>query len=363
MRLPRCTLIDYMTPTKPVAGPNAVPVLRQYLNDRPGKRYVAIVDDNTNEHCITPLITEVPELAGIDIIEVVNGEDSKDIEICASIWAAMVELKCDRNTLLFSVGGGMVCDLGGFVASCYKRGIEFIHIPTSLLAMVDASLGGKTGVNLDHLKNQIGLFSQPSGIYIDPRFLATLPNREYRAGLAEMAKHGLILDERHWNDVQNCDPSTPAGMEEAIIHSMAIKQMVVEEDLLEHGKRKILNFGHTIGHAVEALSMDHENPLLHGEAVALGLVAEAWLSHKVCGLPLEVAEDVSRWVHRIYPSLELPKVSMESILRVIEHDKKNSNGVVNYVLLEEVGKAVWDQQVPENLVAESLDFFSKGAPK
>ena len=176
-----------------------------------------------------------------------------------------------------------------------------------------------------------------------------------------MAKHGLIADPKHWNDIRTCDPSTSAGMEETIIHSMAIKQVVVEEDPLEQGKRKILNFGHTIGHAVEALSMDQEHPLLHGEAVALGMVAEAWLSHKVCGLPLEHATQVAEWVHSVFPWIDIHPDHIDSILSVIQHDKKNSNGQVLYVLLEAIGKAVYNQVVPEELVAEAMAFYRNTA--
>ena len=255
----------------------------------------------------------------------------------------------------------MVCDLGGFVASCFKRGIEFLHIPTTLLAMVDASLGGKTGVNLGHLKNQVGVFAQPVGIYTDVRFLETLPERELRAGLAEMAKHGLIRDRAHWEEVAAVDPAEIGQLDEAIVRSIAIKQAVVEEDPYEQGLRKILNFGHTVGHAVEALFMTAEKPLLHGEAVAIGMVAEAWLSHKVCGLPLEDAEAIAHWVGRTFDPVEIPADDLEYLQQLITHDKKNHQGTVLYVLLESIGNAVYNKEVPDEMLADALNFYHLAA--
>lgn len=347
-----------VTPTKPVAGPNAVPVLRQYLADRPHKKFIALVDENTHEHCLTPLITEVPELYGIDVMEVVSGEDSKDLEICQSIWEGMIELGADRNTMLVNLGGGVICDLGGFVAGCFKRGIDYIHVPTTLLAMVDASLGGKTGVNIDHLKNQIGLFNQPEGIFIDPRFLSTLPEREIRSGMAEMMKHGLIRDAEHWNTLINTDYANAQAMGDLIIESIAIKQAVVEDDPLEHGIRKILNYGHTLGHAVESLFMTMDEPLLHGEAVAYGLVTEAWLSHKVCGLPKSDAEAIAEAVFNLFDKVDIAPYNSGHILELLGHDKKNKNGTVRYALLEAIGSARFDVEASDDLVKEALDFYN-----
>lgn len=346
-----------ITPTKPVVGPNAVPVLRQFLSDRPVKKFVALVDENTHDNCLGPLITEVPELTGIDVLEIVASEDSKDLEIAQSIWEGMVELKVDRHALMVNLGGGVVTDLGGFVAGCFKRGIDFINVPTSLLGMVDASLGGKTGVNIDHLKNQIGLFINPVGIYIDPRFLSTLPERHYRSGLAEMLKHGLIRSEAHWEALGNANLFDALDVGDLLVDSIAIKQAVVEEDPMEKGLRKVLNYGHTIGHAVEGLYMTADEPLLHGEAVAVGLIAEAWLSHKLCGLPLADAEQIAKRVSSVFDAVAVPASELDYLQKLINHDKKNAGGSVRYALLERIGQATYDVEVPNEMLAEALDFY------
>ena len=244
---------------------------RFVAEQRPSKIFL-LADKHTNE-CCTPIVlsvlaTDIP----LEIIEIEAGEPHKHIDTCTQVWYALSELGADRKSLLINIGGGVVTDLGGFVASTYMRGIPFINIPTSLLAMVDASVGGKTGVDLGALKNLVGVINNPKGVLIYPDFLATLPTEELRSGMAEMFKHGLISDEGYWHKMCNLSELTEAHLGSLIYESVIIKNEVVTQDPTEKGLRKTLNYGHTLGHAIESYCLQNPNRerLLHGEAIAIG---------------------------------------------------------------------------------------------
>src|SRR6201996_7996258 len=267
----------------PIYFENTLAELVNFINKGNYSRFFVLTDENTGKHCLPLIRKYIDNLDNFDIIEINAGEENKNIDFCVGVWKMLIDFSADRQSLLINLGGGVISDLGGFSASTYKRGIDFVHVPTTLLSQVDASVGGKTGIDLDNIKNIIGTFTQPKAVFIAYDFLKTLPPRQILSGLAEMLKHGLITDAAFWNDLKNSDLSFPG--EELIYKSIQIKNKVVLEDPKEMGIRKSLNFGHTIGHAVETNSLLHdENPLTHGEAIAIGMICESYLSHKKTGL-------------------------------------------------------------------------------
>ena len=289
-------------------------------------------------------------------IEIVikSGEQQKNLRTVQRIWNKLLKNNADRHSLLINLGGGMVSDLGGFAASCFKRGIDFINIPTTLLAMVDASIGGKTGIDFGGFKNQIGVFSNPKDVLVDPVFLRTLPQREILSGLAEMLKCGFIADsELLQADLENY---------ESYIHRAAeIKKTIVAEDPFEQGKRKILNFGHTIGHAVESHYLTKELPLLHGEAVAVGMWCALWLSVMKTGLDAAVLHDYETKLPMLLSEAQMI-VSVQDVdesMKKLVHDKKTRGGKPQFVLLEAVGEPVVDVEVKPDLICKALLQFRK----
>src|SRR5690554_6762169 len=257
--------------------------LNKFLKERSYSKIFILTDRNTGEQCLPILIAGMPVDFEYDIIEVDPGEENKNIDFCIGIWKMLLDFGAERNSLLINLGGGVVTDMGGFAASTYKRGIDFIQIPTTLLSQVDASIGGKTGIDLDTVKNIIGTFTQPQAVFINVDFLKTLDKRQLVSGFAEMIKHAFIFDANYYQELKAFDFDHPS--EAMIYRSVQIKNEVVKEDPKESGLRKILNFGHTIGHAVETYSIDNDkDSLVHGEAIAIGMICEAYLSHKYNGL-------------------------------------------------------------------------------
>ncbi|MCC6690576.1 MAG: 3-dehydroquinate synthase, partial [Bacteroidia bacterium] len=243
--------------------------------------FFILVDQNTIVHCLPYLIAEVKSLKNAEIIEIESGEQNKNIKVCIELWKVLGEYQANRKSVIINLGGGVICDIGGFVASTFKRGIEFINIPTTLLAQVDASVGGKTGIDFNNFKNEIGVFNNPSAVIVNPYFLKTLSKKEYLSGFAEIIKHALIADLAYWEKILKTELSDEVGIAELVKQSIAIKRKVVESDPHEKGLRKILNFGHTIGHALESYFLEkNESIVLHGEAVAAGMICEAYLSFR-----------------------------------------------------------------------------------
>lgn len=323
-------------------------------------RKFILVDEHTIQHCLPVLMTSVPSLRQAEVVEIESGESNKTIEICTRVWEVLTELNADRHCLLINLGGGVIGDLGGFVASTYKRGIHFVNVPTTLLAQVDASVGGKVGVNLTNFKNQVGVFNNPQAVYINPQFLNTLPRNEVMSGFAEMVKHGLISDAEHFEALKHFDLSRLDLLEPHIEQSVRIKNKIVLEDPTENDVRKCLNFGHTIGHAIESFSHENQSSgLLHGQAIAIGMVCEAYLSAEIAGLDRESLDDISQFLLGHYPSIRIDAVSHHRIIEIMRNDKKNFNDRMNFTLISEIGNAVYDQEVSADRVIDALNYYQK----
>ena len=317
-----------------------------------------LTDTNTNTNCLDRFLKET-NLNNYEVLKMKAGEENKNLKTCEKIWNELSELGADRNSLLINLGGGVVTDLGGFVACTFKRGIDFYNIPTTLLSMVDASVGGKTGIDLGVLKNQIGIIKEPKFILIDTKWLETLPQDEIRSGFAEMLKHGLICDPKYWKELKFIKSISEKSLIRFIKSSLQIKSNIVSKDPMEKGLRKILNFGHTLGHAIESYFLIHttKNKLLHGEAIAIGMVLEAYLSTQLVGLNKEEAKDIKETFAIFYPQINFRLKEVNEILKLLRHDKKNKAGLINFVLLKSIGSPVIDVQVPEHLYAKAFDFY------
>ena len=317
-----------------------------------------LTDSNTNQHCL-PLFDKLFQHA-YTLLTMEAGETNKHLATCEDLWASLSEQGADRNSLLINLGGGVVTDLGGFVACTYKRGIDFINIPTSLLAMVDASVGGKTGVDFHGLKNQIGIIKEPAFVVIDDTFLQTLPQDEHRSGCAEMLKHGLIADADYFSLLSSKSIDINAQMTDHIRHSVSIKSQVVTEDPFEQGLRKILNHGHTLGHAIETHFLEHptKNRLLHGEAIAIGMIMEAELSYRTTNLTVEERDQIKTVFSSIYDPVSFAESDVIAIKGLLKHDKKNQSDQVRFVLLQAIGKAVIDCLVSEEDINAAFQFYA-----
>ena len=320
-----------------------------------------LVDTNTEKHCLPLFLSTYNLPDNVEVICIEAGEENKHIHTCLGVWEALSDLGADRKSLMINLGGGVVTDLGGYVAASFKRGIDFINCPTSLLAMVDASVGGKTGVDLGALKNQIGSIVNPQAVVIDTAFLTTLPANEYRSGYAEMLKHGLIQDPAYWKLLSNYKAISTNDIATHIQHSVQIKSKVVKEDPKENGLRKILNFGHTLGHAIESYCLTEEDKttLLHGEAIAVGMILEAYLSVALLNLPEKEAEEIKAVFDSIYPKISFSEKEIDAILSLLIYDKKNSHGKIQFCLLDKIGAPQWDIEVPTALFKDAFRFYAK----
>ena len=333
--------------------------LNRFVAEQHPSKIFLLADKHTNE-CCTPIVlsvlaTDIP----LEIIEIEAGEPHKHIDTCTQVWYALSELGADRKSLLINIGGGVVTDLGGFVASTYMRGIPFINIPTSLLAMVDASVGGKTGVDLGALKNLVGVINNPKGVLIYPDFLATLPTEELRSGMAEMFKHGLISDEGYWHKMCHLSELTEAHLGSLIYESVVIKNEVVTQDPTEKGLRKTLNYGHTLGHAIESYCLQNPNRerLLHGEAIAIGMVLATYLSVKELGFSMEKCDEVKAVLGEYFRKKEFTYEEITDICQLMRFDKKNVGGNVHFVLLEAIGKPKIDCIVPYEEIYKAFEYY------
>lgn len=312
-----------------------------------------LTDENTREYCLNILKdVEYPEE---HLITIPEGELHKSLDSVAQIWTVLSRQGARRNSVLINVGGGLITDIGGFAASCFKRGIRCINIPTTLLAQVDASVGGKTGINFNGLKNEIGTFSIPEWVIIDNGFLKTLSYRQVLSGFAEMLKHALLAGEEELAEVMNVDLNRADSVEflELIKKSVSVKAAVVRADPKEKGIRKSLNFGHTIGHAIESVAIEHELSVCHGDAVAYGMVAELYLSMKRLGLKEKYYAAVRRFVHEHYPAYH-SVVSVDELYALMLHDKKNERDGVNFTLLRSPGEFEIDNYCSREEILEAL---------
>ncbi len=333
-------------------------VLKNLIGSRNYSRTLILVDENTKVHCLPILLKE----AGLEnplVLEIKAGESHKNIQTCTQIWTQMMSADINRKALLLNLGGGVIGDMGGFCASTFKRGIDFIQIPTTLLSQVDASIGGKLGIDFAQVKNSVGLFCNPQAVLISPEFLKTLSPRELRSGFAEILKHSLIADADQWQWQKDITGLNEIDWFEVLPPSLKVKKEIVAIDPFEQNIRKALNFGHTIGHAVESVALESEAPLTHGEAIAIGMVCEAYLSKEICGLSLEDLRAIKTTMLRIFGHQIQDSANFDRFVQLMYNDKKNEAQEINFTLLSTPGKAVINQTAPEKMILESLKYYNE----
>ena len=320
---------------------------------------IVIVDENTQEECWPFVLTTFDALSEAEVIVLPSGEQNKVMEVCFQVWEAFTNYHIQRNDLVINLGGGVVTDMGGFIASVYKRGIDFINVPTTLLSMVDASVGGKTGINLGAHKNQLGVFSAPELTVCDSSFLQTLDPKEILSGKAEMIKHGLIASASLLNDLINDKSEIPS--ERLIEEAIQIKSDIVDRDYKEQGERKKLNFGHTVGHSIEGYLLEKGIEITHGECIAWGMLVESYLSFELAGLTEKELETIEMFIRITYPALSIDESAFKSLIQLMGHDKKNQGDKINFTLLNAIGNSTIDYQLDEEQIFEALiKVLSKG---
>ncbi len=320
---------------------------------------VFLLSDETAYELCYPKIKGVKGISKERTVIIPSGDDNKGIEALAKVWHLLSHGGADRKSLLITLGGGMPCDLGGFAASTFKRGIQFINIPTTLLAQVDASIGGKTGINFAGFKNEIGVFSQASAVLVETSFLNTLDNKNIISGFAEMIKHAFIYCADKWDELKAFDINNPdyEHLKKLVADSIRIKDHFVQNDPLENHIRKALNFGHTFGHAFESLAMCEKRPVLHGYAVAFGMICELYLSHIRLGFPLPLVMEITNTLEKIFGHFTFTKDHFDQLYHLMTHDKKNEDNQINFTLLEQVGKIQINCQANKNEIYDALHFY------
>ncbi|WP_274476571.1 3-dehydroquinate synthase [Mangrovimonas aestuarii] len=334
--------------------------INSYLKNSDHSQIYVVVDENTHQYCLSQFLATIETKIAIEIIEIEAGESHKNIETCMGVWNALSELGADRKSLVINLGGGTITDLGGFVASTFRRGIKYINVPTTLLSMVDASIGGKTGVDLNGLKNQIGVINTPEMVLINTTFLNTLPTNEMRSGLAEMFKHALISNYQCWHRLNGLPKLTLEDLDSLIHESILIKKTIVEQDPTEEGLRKTLNFGHTLGHAIETycLTESDKESLLHGEAIAVGMILACYLSKELFGFPEQMCNEVKNTLQKYFGKIHFNTEDQIKIIELLKYDKKNTYGNINFVLLENIGKPLFDQKVSNRLIIKAFNYYA-----
>ena len=342
-----------MLPPHVFISADASKAVSSFLSNSSYSSICVLLDEHTEADCYPVIAKSLPEHK---IIRVLSGEENKNINTCSLIWQQLTEFTMDRHGLLIVLGGGVLGDMGGFCAATYKRGIDFLLMPTTLLAQVDASVGGKLGIDFQHYKNHIGLFQEPASTIICTEFLKTLPEREQRSGFAEIIKHCLISDKAMWKIVRS--KSLPLqDLQRLVQHSVEFKWSVVEKDPREKGLRKVLNFGHTIGHSVEGHSLKQGNRIFHGEAIAVGMICESYLAHKKGMIDTESLEQITEYLIRIFGKVELPE-DLRPILEGVIQDKKNKGSRVLMALIKGIGQAVWDVEINNEEIKASLLYYA-----
>jgi len=345
--------------SKVFVGDDVFNVLNEYLRPYRNSKIFILVDENTLKHCVTELISQNELLLNAEILEIDSGEENKTLDVCYQLWKILAEYKADRNSLLINLGGGVISDIGGFAASTYKRGIDFINVPTTLLAQIDASVGGKTGVDFEGLKNVIGVFNEAKGVFIYPNFLKTLDKRQMLSGYAEALKHGLIKDANYWSALEKGMLSDEKNWLKLITSSIHIKNEIVLNDPFESGERKLLNFGHTIGHAIESYSLKNDNkPLLHGEAIAIGMICESYISNKQQNLSDDNLKSITTTINGFYKPYELKELDFHQLIELMKNDKKNEKNAIIFTLLSKIGLAHINIEVEVDLILEALNYYN-----
>jgi 3-dehydroquinate synthase len=323
-----------------------------------------LTDEGSKQHCLNIIDADkltIPQ----NIITIPQGDINKNIKTAQSVWQHLSDNGADRHSLLINLGGGMPCDLGGFCAASFKRGIKFINIPTTLLAQVDASIGGKTGINLGGLKNEIGFFANPAAVLVDNCFFKTLDTPNLLSGYAELLKHALIHSNQTYQTLKKFDINNPDFQQlgELVIESIRIKDYFVVNDPTEKNIRKALNFGHTIGHAIETYSMQKGKPMLHGYAVAYGMIAELYLSHKQLGFPMAKIEDFAKYIKGLYGHITITENDINPLIELMRHDKKNEANKINFTLLKDIGDIEINCHATEEEIIDSLIFYNQTTSK
>jgi len=338
---------------------NAYTELNNYIKKSNYSNIFILGDANTLHFCLPQFKKNLEYNKSFKILEIGIGEDYKTIDTCTKLWQKLCNLGADRHSLLINLGGGIVTDLGGFVAATLKRGIHFINIPTTLLGMVDAAIGGKTGINLGALKNQVGVFCNPKMIIVDTKFLITLPQREFRSGMAEIIKYGLSYDRVLFDLILNYNPKDIILLEKLIYRSVEIKNEVVLKDPTEQDLRKVLNFGHSLGHAVESyfLKQSDIESVTHGEAVAAGMIAALYLSQKYYDFNRAKADEIKAFIINYFGKINIKESDFASILDLLKHDKKAESGVVNFVLIDKIGSYKLNCKVNNTDLIEALKYY------
>ncbi len=328
---------------------------QNFLKEKKYTQTLVLVDENTEGACFERFRTHFP--TDIHKIVVPAGELHKNIDTCQTVWREMFKAGAGRNALLIVLGGGVMGDMGGFCASTFKRGFDFIQMPTTLLSQVDSSIGGKLGIDFFNVKNSIGVFNNPKAVFISPQFLETLPPREILSGFGEIIKHALIADVQQWHNLLTINDLSTINWANYLVPSLKIKQRIVEIDPFEKGIRKALNFGHTIGHAIESAALDTEKPLTHGEAIAIGMICEGYLSSIANSLPLGDLNEIKDFILKHYGKYNIQQFDFEYLISLMKQDKKNEGDEINFSLLKSAGEVEVNCTATPQYIRESLAFY------
>ncbi|MBX7109708.1 MAG: 3-dehydroquinate synthase [Chitinophagales bacterium] len=339
---------------------------RSFTDFLAGKKYSAhfiLVDDQTVNYCLPYLLREVELLKAAKVIEIFSGEAFKNIDTAQQIWEQLTDAHADRHAVLINLGGGMVCDTGGFAAATFKRGIDFIHVPTTLLSQVDAAYGGKQGIDFNHFKNQVGVFKNPVAIFVQVELLKTLPQEQWVNGFAEVVKHALLAGGKNWKQIKGTEDLAAVNWRKAVHDSSAIKLEIVARDPLEMDLRKILNFGHTIGHAIETHLLNRGEPVLHGYCVAAGMIGELFLSQQLCGFPAKKMQEAIGLIRRHFPDVQIHADFDAELVGLMKQDKKNKAGRIQFALLQDIGEPVIGVETDEQFIVQALDYIRRLSAK
>jgi 3-dehydroquinate synthase len=335
---------------------DVIQLLNEFVQNGNYSKVAILTDENVSKHCLDLLPEALVQHATLIVIP--PGEEQKNLSTCQQVWEAMLKAGLDRTSLLVNLGGGVIGDLGGFCAATYFRGIDFIQAPTTLLAMADASIGGKLGVDLLNLKNAVGVFQNPKTVFMHTAFLKSLPPEELYSGFAEVIKHALIADASLWSEIKEIKTLEQDSFDELLHKSLLVKKSIVEQDPFEQNIRKALNFGHTVGHAIESYRLNIGAPIKHGEAVALGMICECWLSSELSGMSKTDMNEIARFIPQLYKVQCIAAGDYDQIINLMKKDKKNRGGSINCTLLQSIGLYTIDNFVEEAMIRRSLDFLA-----
>jgi 3-dehydroquinate synthase len=339
------------------SGKTVFKELNSFLKKQKYSAYFILCDEHTLKNCLPALITQCKELKDAEVFEIESGESSKSLQLCSQLWEALLVYNADKNVLILNLGGGVISDLGGFIASVYKRGIDFINIPTTLLGMADASVGGKTGIDFAGLKNSIGTITQPKGVFVYEGFLETLPPRHIANGMAEIFKIALISDKVFWKKLQNLKELDLSS----IVKSITLKNTIVKKDPYDKGIRKALNFGHTIGHAVESVLLASEIDILHGEAIVIGMICESKISFDRKIITRTEFNDITGTLTKKFSGIPLPALLFGEMIKATINDKKNTRTnklQINCALLNGIGKCKINVTVSPEQILDALEYYN-----